>query len=121
VIAERKDGFKTMEANLEAIQRIVEGRQPTAGAVAPARAVAAHAPRIKALFPPGSDRGQTRALPAVWSDRAGFERVTDAFVVQANALAAAAEAGDPAALRSALEATGTACLACHRPYRARAR
>ena len=24
-------------------------------------------------LPPGSDRGDTRALPAVWTERAGFE------------------------------------------------
>lgn len=119
VITIRKDGFKGMESNLEAIQRIVEGRQPTAGAVAPARAVAAHAPQIVTLFPPGSDAGDTRAMPTIWSDRVGFERVASAFVTQANALVAAAEGGDPAQLASALQATGQACLACHRGYRAR--
>lgn len=122
VIAERRDGFRMFGASMEAIQRIVEGRQPPAGAVAPARAIAAHAPKIKELFPPGSDRGgETRALPAIWSDRAGFERVADAFVTQANALVAAAESGNAATLASALQATGQACGACHRPYRAPAR
>jgi len=119
VITVRKDGFKAMEANLEAIQRIVEGRQPTAGAVAPARAIAAHAPTIVTLFPPGSDQGDTRAMPTIWSDRAGFERVASAFVTQANALVAAAESGNAAQLGTALQATAQACLACHRPYRIR--
>ncbi|QXM23834.1 cytochrome c [Elioraea tepida] len=117
VIATRKDGFKGMAANMEAIQKIVEGRQPAAGAIAPARAIAAHAPSIVTLFPPGSDRGDTRALPSIWSDRAGFERVAAAFVTQANALVAAAESGDSAQLARALQATGQACGACHRPYR----
>ncbi|WP_291295800.1 cytochrome c [Elioraea sp.] len=121
VLTQRKDGFKAMAGNMEAIQRIVEGRQPTAGAVAPARAIAEHAPRIKTLFPPGSDSGQTRALPAIWSDRAGFDRVSDGFVTQANALVAAAESGNAGTLSSALQATGQACGVCHRPYRAPAR
>ncbi len=121
VITARKDGFNKMEANLEAIQKVVQERQPVSNAVAPARAIAEHAPKIKALFPLGSDSGQTRALPTIWSDRAGFDRVADAFVTQANALAAAAEAGNASTLGSALQATGSACLACHRPYRARAR
>lgn len=122
VITARKDGFKMLAANMEAIQKVVQDRQPVAGAVAPARAIAEHAPRIKALFPPGSDTGQpTRALPAIWSDRAGFDRVADAFVTQANALLAAAEAGNASTLGSALQATGQACGMCHRPYRAPAR
>ncbi|WP_158639300.1 c-type cytochrome [Elioraea rosea] len=119
VIAERKDGFKAMEQNMEQIQRILQTRQPVAGAVAPARAIAEHAPRIRTLFPPGSDRGDTRALPTIWSDRAGFERAADTFETQAQALLAAAEGGDARTLGSALDATGQACLACHRPYRQR--
>jgi cytochrome c556 len=119
VITIRKDGFKGMESNLEAIQRIVEGRQPTAGAVAPARAIAAYAPTIATLFPPGSDSGDTRAMPTIWSDRAGFERAASAFVTQANALVAAAEGGNAGTLGTQLQATAQACLACHRNYRAR--
>lgn len=122
VITARKDGFKLLAASMEAIQRVVETRQPVAGAVAPARAIAEHAPRIKGMFPPGSDTGQpTRALPAIWSDRAGFDRVADGFVTQANALLAAAESGDATRLANALQATGQACGVCHRPYRAPAR
>jgi cytochrome c556 len=121
VLTARKDGFKMLAANMEAIQKVVQERQPVAAAVAPARAIAEHAPKIKTLFPPGSDAGQTRALPAIWSDRAGFDRVADAFVTQANALVAAAEGGNASTLGSALQATGQACGMCHRPYRAPAR
>lgn len=121
VLDERKQGFRSMGQSMEVIQRIVENRQPVAGAVAPARVIVEFAPRIKTLFPPGSDRGETRALPAIWSDRAGFERVADGLVPAANALLAAAESGDAARLASQLQATGQACAACHRPYRAPAR
>lgn len=122
VITTRKDGFKSLLASMEAIQRVVEARQPASGAVAPARTIAEVAPKIKGWFPPGSDTGQpTRALPAIWSDRAGFDRVADGFVTQANALLAAAESGDSSRLASALQATGQACGMCHRPYRAPAR
>jgi cytochrome c556 len=122
VITTRKDGFKSLLASMEAIQKVVQDRQPVAGAVAPARTIAEVAPKIKGWFPPGSDTGQpTRALPAIWSDRAGFERVADGFVTQANALLAAAESGDSSRLASALQATGQACGMCHRPYRAPAR
>jgi cytochrome c556 len=119
VIQERQAGFRMLRDNMEAIQAVVQARRPTADAVAPARAIAEHAPKIKTLFPPGSDRGaETRALPSIWSDRSGFDSRADAFAAQAQALLAAAQGGDQAALARAFEATGGACGACHRPHRA---
>jgi cytochrome c556 len=119
VIQERQAGFRMMRDSMEAIQAVVQARRPNADAVAPARAIAEQAPKIKGMFPPGSDQGaQTRALPTIWSDRSGFESRADAFTAQAQALLAAAQGSDQAALARAFEATGEACGACHRPYRA---
>lgn len=119
VIQERQEIMKSMNESLQAIQRVVQAGGPTGAAVAPARLIAEHAPRIKALFPPGSDQGaRTRALPTIWSDRAGFEGRADAFAARAPALLAAAQGSDAAALGSVLQATGEACTNCHRPHRA---
>lgn len=119
IIQERQEGFKRMAESMRAIQAVVQAGGPTGAAVAPARAIAEHAPRIKTLFPPGSDQGaRTRALPSIWSDRAGFDSRADAFTARAQALLAAAQGSDVAALGRALEATGQACGACHRPHRA---
>ncbi|WP_114377096.1 c-type cytochrome [Elioraea thermophila] len=117
VIAERQAGFRMLRDRMEAIQTIVQMRDPNSEAVPHARAIAEHAPKIKTLFPPGSDGQGSRALPAIWTDRAGFERVADAFVQRAEALLAAAQGNDQRALAQAFEATGQACGACHRPYR----
>jgi cytochrome c556 len=119
VIQERQAVFRMLRDNMEAIQAVVQARRPNVDAVAPARAIAEHAPTIEGLFPPGSDQGaETRALPSIWSDRSGFESRADAFATQAQALLAAAEDGDEADLAHALEATGGTCGACHRPHRA---
>ncbi|WP_337877487.1 cytochrome c [Elioraea sp.] len=119
IIQERQAGFKMMGDSMRAIQAVVQAGGPASAAVEPARAIAEHAPKIKTLFPAGSDQGaRTRALPTIWSDRAGFEGRADAFTAQVQALLAAARGGDLGALRSALEATGQACGNCHRPYRA---
>jgi cytochrome c556 len=116
VIQERQAGFRMMRDTMEAIQAVVQAGRPSADAVAPAQAIAEHAPRIEGLFPPGSDQGaQTRALPSIGSDRSGFESRADAFATQAQALLAAAQGADRAALARAFEATGGAC---HRPHRA---
>ena len=40
-----------------------------------AEAISGWALQFPTLFPPGSEKGHdTKALPAIWSDRAGFEK-----------------------------------------------
>jgi cytochrome c556 len=66
------------------------------------------------LFPPGSDTGETKARPEVWSDRAGFDKV----MTDAQAAAAALQlVKEEAAFRPALGALGQNCKACHDKYR----
>jgi cytochrome c556 len=84
-----------------------------------AQLVADWAKQLPALFPPGSDRGETNALPSVWSDRAGFEAMARALAEQAGRLAAAARAGDRAGFAAAYRATAGACGECHRAFRQR--
>ncbi len=73
------------------------------------------------LFPPGTEQGHnTKALPAVWSDRSGFDKDARDMVAEAQKLAQAADANDPAAFATAFKDTGAACGACHRNFRAKA-
>jgi cytochrome c556 len=74
-----------------------------------------------ARFPAGSGSGDTRALPAIWTDRAGFETANTNMVTQLRALQAAANSGDQAAFGATFQQTGATCGACHRPYRGPAR
>lgn len=67
----------------------------------------------------GPESGEkTHALPAIWSDAAGFAKLNGDFVRAAAALDAAAQKGDVAALASARTALGAVCKACHTKYRA---
>lgn len=119
VIQERQALMKSLGESMQAIQRVVQAGGPAAEAAAPARVVAERAPQVKTLFPPGSDQGApTRALPAIWSDRAGFERYADTLATQASALLAATQGSDTAALGRALQAIGETCGGCHRANRA---
>jgi cytochrome c556 len=68
------------------------------------------------MFPPGSDKGDTLAAPAIWTDRAGFEAANKASVDAALKMAALAKAGDRAALADQYRAMGGTCGACHRAY-----
>ena len=90
----------------------------SAAAVAPATAMVAFAKTIVDLFPEGSDGGETRALPEIWSDWDGFKKVTSDHVAATEKLLAAAVSGDASAVGAQLKATGGTCGACHKPYRA---
>ncbi|MCI4663123.1 MAG: cytochrome c [Neomegalonema sp.] len=74
------------------------------------------------MFPAGTDngalKGQTRALPKIWSDAAGFAAKAAAFKTAADAVEA--KSGDGLdALRSTLGALGGSCKGCHSSYRAK--
>lgn len=85
-----------------------------------ARQIAANLPQVVSLFPAGSgpEAGvKTKAKPAIWTNRATFERANAAAVQQANALVAATRATDVAAMRLQLQALGKTCKACHDQFR----
>ena len=71
------------------------------------------------MFPAGSDK-DTKALPTVWSDSAGFAAASKAVDAAYDKLAVAAGSGDLAAVTTAFGDTGKACGACHDKFRAKA-
>lgn len=121
VIAARRDGLKGVARQMEGIKAVVDQRgdpRPTAAAIGE---MIRFFEGFPARFPAGSGSGDTRALPAIWTDRAGFEAANGNMLTQLRAFQAAANAGDQAALAAAFQQTGATCGACHRPYRAPAR
>lgn len=71
---------------------------------------------IDVLFPPGSDKGDTKAAPKIWEDMAGFKAANDKYKVLLTA-AAAAPAQDVAALGEQLKTLGGGCGGCHQSFR----
>jgi cytochrome c556 len=67
------------------------------------------------LFPDGSDTGDTKAGPAIWSDRAGFEAASAAL--QQTAASAAESVTTLEELQAVFPQIGGACGACHQQYR----
>jgi cytochrome c556 len=66
----------------------------------------------------GTESGQhTQARPAVWSDRAGFEKAATNLTVAAQAMAKAAAANNQREFINAFRATSLACATCHVTYR----
>jgi len=69
------------------------------------------------MFPAGSDSDEDRALPAIWTDRAGFDAALQDWAEAVDGAVAA----DPQTLESLQAAAGPVfkkCKACHENYRA---
>ena len=73
--------------------------------------------RFGELFPPGSETGEwTEAAPAIWEDRAGFEKALATWGEAVDAAVAA----NPQTVEDTKAAAGpifNACKACHDDYR----
>jgi len=82
-----------------------------------ARSIATWANAIPGLFPAGSDQGDTEAMPAVWSDRAGFEARAKAYADAAAKLADLAKAGDKDGFAAQFQVVRGTCNECHRVYK----
>jgi cytochrome c556 len=120
IILTRQAGYDLLNATAGLLKRAVDSKQDPKIYVDATASMVKWGQQIPTAFPPGSDTGHpTHALPAVWSDRAGFEKAAANFVAAATKLNDAAKAGDQDAFASAFSATGQACGACHRTYRAK--
>ncbi len=118
VIAARQAAYDLMQADLTAMKTAVTEKsdpKPWAGA---AEAMQKWVTASPAMYPEGTQAG-SHALPAVWSDHAGFVTAAANFSAAAKKLQQATEAGDKPAFAAAFAETGQACGACHRQFRAR--
>jgi cytochrome c556 len=74
------------------------------------------AQKFPALFPDSSKTGETRALPAIWTDRAKFEAAVAKFAKDvADNRAKAAK--DLDGLKAAMAVVGKNCGDCHETFR----
>ena len=75
---------------------------------------------IPTLFPKGTETGgDTKALPEVWSDPAGFQKIALALNEAATKLATDAKAGNADEVAADTKLVGEQCGACHKAYRAK--
>jgi len=120
VIKQRQDNRKAAAAAMREIKGIIDAKGDAKAAVAQAAKLKELETAFVKLFPAGSDKGDTKALPVIWTDMAGFQKANANANAAYDKLAAAAGSGDLAALTAAFGDTGKACGACHNTYRAKA-
>jgi cytochrome c556 len=119
VIKQRKDNRQAVRQAMGAIKGVIDAKGPTAGAVPHAAKLKELEMAFVKLFPAGSDKGETKALPVIWTDMAGFQAASKNADMAYDKLAAAGGSGDMAALTTAFADAGKACGACHDKYRAK--
>jgi cytochrome c556 len=71
---------------------------------------------VDALWPAGSDQGDTKSAPAIWEDMDGFKAAMDKFKADA-AAAAAANPQDLQSFQAVFGPLAGNCGSCHEKYR----
>jgi len=72
-----------------------------------------------AAFGEGTDKGDTKAKPEIWTEQAKFKAGADKMQAEMTKLAAAARTGNLDNIKTAFAATSDTCKACHDNYRAK--
>lgn len=74
---------------------------------------------IVVLFPEGTDVGETKAKPEVWSDSESFADKSRQAAEATAAFAEAVDSGDKKLMLQAFKAVGESCKGCHETFRAK--
>jgi len=102
------------------LAKVAKGEDPfdAAAVLTQLQALQANAEKfdVDALFPAGSDAGDTTAAPKIWQDMAGFKATGDKFLADVKA-AVAAPPADVDALKAQINTLGGDCGTCHQGYR----
>jgi cytochrome c556 len=118
-IKHRKAAFNVIAYNFGSIGAMVNNRKPynKEEAIRNAATASAVAWQPYDLFIPGSDGGDTKAKPNIWSDMAKFKLSGEKMGTEMARLATVAREGDQAALKTQFGEVGKTCKACHDDYR----
>lgn len=120
IVAIRKSMMDLQQGVLGAMKAAVEQKADIKPFTAAAKGLSASAKVIAAMFPAGTEKGnETKALPAIWTDKADFAAKGKALQEAADKLVMLADAGDQTGFAAQFKEVGATCGACHRQYKAR--
>jgi cytochrome c556 len=119
-IADRKAIMKERGGLVGGLSKVVKGETAfdAAAVLTALQGLSANAEKfdVDALFPAGTETGDTKASPKIWEDMAGFKAAADKFKAD-TAAAVAAAPQDVEALKASFGAVTANCGACHQTYR----
>ena len=115
----RKDVMLSMAAHLTALTELLAGglELDETHVETQATSLGLNAQLVSSLFPPGSDEGDTSALPGIWQRPEQFLNRAEAAEREGRNLVAAAETGDREFMVQSLRRLADACRNCHRDFR----
>lgn len=117
----RKSALFVMGQNFGRVAAMAQGKMPFDAKVAAESA--ANAEFVSKLpwagFGPGTDKGETRAKPEIWSDKARFDDLANKMQGELSKLAVAAKSGNLDAIKAAVNSTSGSCKACHDDFRSK--
>jgi cytochrome c556 len=118
----RQSYFTLLAMNFSPIADMVKGDRPWDDDMIEAFAhdfAAVASANVARAFPPGSDKGKTRAKPEIWENMDDFGAKFADLQEAAAALKLAVDSGDKSAIGMAVKNTGGACKACHDEYKSK--
>jgi cytochrome c556 len=115
----REDTMKRMGRALYGpIGRVARGKaEPGPDTVTAAETVISLAGTLANLFPAGSDVGESRIKPEIFSAKPRVDVLVQGVQAAAERLVPAAKSGDKAMITGAYQTVNDACEACHRDFR----
>ncbi len=115
----RKSVMTLQGAHFGRIAAMANGRMPFDAAVVTENAtILEMVTRLPlAGFVAGSDKGETRAKPEIWSDTPKFKAVGEKLHDDAVKLLAAAKTGNIDSIKAAVGPVGGSCKSCHDDFR----
>ncbi len=111
----RKAAMNLQAAHFGRVAAMASGRVPfDAKVAADNAAIAETISKLPwAAFVEGSDKGETKANPEVWSNAAKFKEASEKMQGEMTKLAAAAKTGNLDSIKASVGAVGGSCKACH--------
>ena len=115
----RKAAFTVMATHFGRVAAMANGRIPfDAKAAADNAEIATIASKLPyAGFVEGTDKGETRAEPKIWTEMDKFKGAAAKMQEEMAKLNVAAKTGNIDAIKAAAGETGKSCKACHDVYR----
>lgn len=115
----RQSALTVMASHFGRVAAMANGRVPfNAQVAADSAAIAEFMSKLPWQgFVAGSDTGNTKAKPEIWTDNAKFKEASEKMQGEMSKFAAAAKTGNIDAIKAAAGATGGSCKACHDNFR----
>lgn len=117
IVQYRNSIMNAFRIHMGGVRTALGDTAPVGHAEQHAVAFAAMAQALANVFPEGTAGPGSRALPAIWQDRADFMNKVTAIQTATADLVTASRSGDTERMGAALQAVQGTCAGCHNTYR----